>query len=487
MFVLSLGVYLTTTGGSMATDIMTYEVTKGIVERGTVAMSYNLYEMDAHRGVDGRYYAPYGIGHALYGVPFYVAGRAVERSGLEVGKEEALRKAAVVVGSAVATAGIVFVTFWFAWALVGDLRASVLTALATGFATLLWPYSKFGFNAPLATLCVVSGVYLSWRGVRRERWGPLVGGGVALGCALLVRHELALAVLPVMAWIALENSPRWKVAARHAVAVGVPVLAAVLATAAYNIARFGNVLDTGYLRDETAGFGSIWDGALGLLISPGGSVFVYSPLAVVGVAAMVGLWRTDRHTVALLGGVAVVLFAFYATLQHWDADRSYGPRYLLPAVPLLCVPVAGWLRQSMTATRRRLLLAGVTLSLAVQAPGVLVDFAKVGSTPETGGRTLEARRWDVGSSALAVNASAALRAVPRNGRYLIGLEAPPRPRPAEGLARDFSEQFAFSLDFWWMYLFYLGVVPAAAALLLGGLPLVASALCLVKLRGCLGG
>ncbi len=150
MFVLSLGVYLTTTGGSMATDIMTYEVTKGIVERGTVAMSYNLYQMDAHRGVDGRYYAPYGIGHALHGVPFYVAGRAVERSGLEVGREEALRKAAVVVCSAVATAGIVFVTFWFAWALTADLRAAVLTAVATGFATLLWPYSKFGFNAPLA-------------------------------------------------------------------------------------------------------------------------------------------------------------------------------------------------------------------------------------------------------------------------------------------------------------------------------------------------
>ena len=41
-----------------------YEVTKGIVEHGTVAMSYNVFQMDAHRGVDGRYYAPYGIGHA---------------------------------------------------------------------------------------------------------------------------------------------------------------------------------------------------------------------------------------------------------------------------------------------------------------------------------------------------------------------------------------------------------------------------------------
>ena len=75
----SLAVYLMTTGGSMATDIMTYEVTKNMVEHRSVAMSYNVFQMDAHRGVDGRYYAPYGIGHALYSIPFYMAGRTAER------------------------------------------------------------------------------------------------------------------------------------------------------------------------------------------------------------------------------------------------------------------------------------------------------------------------------------------------------------------------------------------------------------------------
>ena len=63
----------------MATDIMTYEVTKNIVEQGSVAMSHDVFGMEAHRGVDGRYYAPYGIGHALYSVPFYIVGRAAER------------------------------------------------------------------------------------------------------------------------------------------------------------------------------------------------------------------------------------------------------------------------------------------------------------------------------------------------------------------------------------------------------------------------
>src|SRR5437773_2532768 len=77
VFLVALFLYVASTGGSMATDVMSYEVTKGIVEHGTVAMSHNVFNMEAHRGVDGRFYAPYGIGHAAYSIPFYAAARAV--------------------------------------------------------------------------------------------------------------------------------------------------------------------------------------------------------------------------------------------------------------------------------------------------------------------------------------------------------------------------------------------------------------------------
>ena len=84
---LSLAVYVTTTGGSIATDTMTYEVTKSMVEDGSVAMSYNLYEMDAHRGVDQH-------------------GRALPRRPRRIGqdaREHAVRDALAVVGANDAT------------------------------------------------------------------------------------------------------------------------------------------------------------------------------------------------------------------------------------------------------------------------------------------------------------------------------------------------------------------------------------------------
>ncbi len=483
VFLFTLCVYVLTAGGSMATDIMTYEVTKSMVERQSVEMSYNLFGMEAHRGIDGRYYAPYGLGHALYSVPFYLVGRTVENVvGSQVGRSESLRKAAVATGSTVVAAASVWLVFSFSWAILGRLVPAVLTALAFGFSTMLWPYSKFGFNAPLATFCVLGGIYGVWVGVRSRRMLMVMGGGVGLGCALLVRHELALVTVPVGCWLLLEHGRDWKRALKDILTVAIPVAMALLVTAYYNLTRFGNPLDTGYLRDATAGFGSIWTGVWGLLISPGGSVFLYSPLLILGVWALAEFARRDRRTAFLFGGVVLTLFCFYATLAHWDADRSYGPRYLLPGLAFLCVPLVSWFALKPCEWRRRMLVAGLVVSTLIQVPGILVDFSKVGHTEEIGYRPFELRRWEWQSSALALNTEAALDAVPLTVRHLVGSEARPEVKVGEGEARDFSSQFAYSLDFWWMYLFYLGLVPAPLVIVFAGIPLGLAVLCLRRLR-----
>ena len=189
-------------GGSFATDLTSYEVTKNLVEHGSVAMSFNVLKTDAERGIDGRYYAPVGIGHPVFGIPFYTVARILETTaGIRLGKPNSLRKAAVVTGSAVAAAGTVHLTFLFAVRLGGTVRSGVLTALALAFGSTLWPYSKFGFNEPLAAFCLLGGAYGVWLGVRQQRRIWLTLGGVCLGGALLTRHEMIVGVLPVALWL----------------------------------------------------------------------------------------------------------------------------------------------------------------------------------------------------------------------------------------------------------------------------------------------
>jgi hypothetical protein len=76
--------------------------------------------------------------------------------------------------------------------------------------------------------------------------------------------------------------------------------------------------------------------------------------------------------------------------------------------------------------------------------------------------TLAERQWSWGSTLLAQDAAAGWHAVPQNMHYLANRD--PLPAIAAPAAEDdhsFAQQFSFSIDFWWLYLFYMGVLPRA--------------------------
>ena len=111
----------------------------------------------------------------------------------------------------------------------------------------------------------------------------------------------------------------------------------------------------------------IWTGLRGLLFSPGRSLFLYSPwllLAIPGVypalptGAAVSWWPVFPILVVLL----------YAMKLGWHGG-SWGPRYLLPVVPLLavaCAPALSWLLQRGQGGDS---LAGLTLARSECDPG----------------------------------------------------------------------------------------------------------------------
>jgi len=111
------------------------------------------------------------------------------------------------------------------------------------------------------------------------------------------------------------------------------------------------------------------------------------------------------------------------------------------------------------------------ISLAVQVPGVVVDYAKVSVAHARahGAPTPDDRLFNWRVSPLTLNTAAALELTPRNVGWLLGRGDAPRPVRAvsDRAQSDFSQQFADTLDFWWMYLLRMGVAsPATVRLLL---------------------
>jgi hypothetical protein len=291
--------------------------------------------------------------------------------------------------------------------------------------------------------------------------------GTACGLAMLTRHELALVAIPSMAALVWGWPHGWYKQAAWWVGGAVPPSAVWLW---YNHVRFGSALDTGYLRDETIGMGSSIAGGLwGLLFSPGASIFLYSPVAIAAVIALVRLRHRHPRLVWHIAVLAGTFTLFYAQMASWAGGRSYGPRYLVPFLPLLCVPLALWMA-GLPPRGRRWILACCALSVLVQIPGVLVDFAKV--------RVAYARQFQAGpyedrmhtwqACPLVLNTRASMTAVPATLRQLAGLQPKPAIQAAAGEgSRSFSQQFAFGLDFWWVSLFYLDIISGLTSVVIG--------------------
>lgn len=470
LFLLALGVYFFTAGASLTTTdaVVTFDVTRSLVEEGSVAMSGNLLGMEAHRGRDGRYYAPFGLGQSLYNVPFYVAARTlVSVTGVKLGKPDSVPKACVALGTTVLVAACVWMIFRFALALTGSLSASASAALAMAFGSVLWPYARFGFNQPLAALALLAATFHAFVGARRDRPRDLVLSGLWLAAGLMTRHETALAAAPIALWLLVDGRPAGAQRWRRLLAFAPGVIAGIGLWLAFNAIRFGNPLDSGYLRDPTPGFGSpLGAGVLALLVSPGASLFLYSPVAVVGVAGLAWLFvRGDRSAASLLLSLSIVFLLFYATLGNWLGGRSYGSRYLVLVLPLLGVGIAIVCDRLSHPLARRALLGAAVLSVVLQLPGVLVDYAKVSqaSGAARGAFQTEARQWQWEAAPLVMNAAALRTALPDNVDYLLGRrQPPPVAAPAGDADRGFSQQFGFSLDLWWLYLFYMKALPGWA-------------------------
>jgi hypothetical protein len=373
---LLLGVYLLSTGGQPFIsdgEVMRITATR-IAEEHTVTLPGDaaVYPQVVRRA-DGVLFSKYGLGQPLLAAPLhwfgrYVVGRwlAAPDRAFYVGQFTAVLLPAIVTAL---TGGVLC-----AWAarLYHSTRMGVALALLWGLGTLAWPYSRFFFSEPLFTACLLAAACAIYT---RH---PLVAG-LAFGYAVLTR-TIGAALLPAfVVYLALapSPSPNGRGAARSA---GVRVrqilwflpgtLPAMLLWLAYNWVRFRSLADHGYASE---GFtGNLWDGLYGLLLSPGKSLFLYVPLLLALPFAVWPFARRCKAEALFIGMVTVIMLLTSATWWIWWGGTDWGPRFLVPLLPFLVLPLGTLLEQR--AWRLIIGLVLLPLSLFVNALGILVDF-----------------------------------------------------------------------------------------------------------------
>lgn len=288
-----------------------------------------------------------------------------------------------------------------------ELGAGVHVAAALGFGlgTLVLPYATvLSDHVVVASLLLLVFRLLLELADRPEAVGgaSLFGAGSVAGLAVLASHSALLAVGALGAYAGWHCRPRRRAAWFLA---GGLVPAALLA--GYQWACFGDPLDLPQSHQldlfQTAARAPLlgifaapdWGVLSELLFRPYRGLFPFTPvLALSGYGLVRMLAERRRRAEAVLFGAIFLLFLLMnSAFNGWHGGSSFGPRYLIPALPFLALPMA------LAFARFRLLsvaLAGVSVAVmgvvTAVGPHVEVTLRRPASEhylPLALGRTVE--------------------------------------------------------------------------------------------------
>ncbi len=384
-----VGLYLLVSGqGFYSTDGETMaRTTWAMVDKGRLSVPCDDALPSAIEGREGRCYSRYGLGQPLAAVPLYLVGKGASALFPDLDYGQVLRFTlarfnqfvmALACGAVCALGALLY----------RSTRMGAGLALLFGLSTLALPYSRFYFNEPLTVLGLAMALLglFSYRQKMRRNWLWL--GGAGFGLAVLTRTVSALLLPAFLAYLwSLEQGdqagsnpqltlPRapgnlFAIASGRAVCFLLPVAMLSALQVAYQWWAFGNPWSGGYRGEgwQTP----LWLGLYGLLLSPGKSLLLFTPLTLLSGWGWARWVREGWRREAVFFAASFLLWLlFHAGWWTWHGGWSWGPRFMVPMLPFLILPIGSLWRLGRGPRTAIIILAAI--GFAVQLGGLLVNF-----------------------------------------------------------------------------------------------------------------
>ncbi len=287
---------------------------------------------------EGRYYSNKAPGASFLGVPVYFALYHWQKAfGADPGSREWTTINAHLISLFVSTLCTAFATaLFFLFLHHKGLRArdAMLNSLVFAFATLIFPFdtSLWGHTTAAAFL-LLAATRLS----RTEKM-PTIACGFFAGMALLTEYLAGISLVLFALYILYRKSY-----ARRIVYFFAGALPPVLLLLVYQKIAFGGFFVTAFAKSNPLFMGSatdmvgvfshfsfftLWD----LLFSPFRGLFFFMPILFCAFYRR----RWDPYSIFCLLSAALYVLVI-SLFNAWHGGSSTGPRYLIPAIPFLCL------------------------------------------------------------------------------------------------------------------------------------------------------
>jgi hypothetical protein len=376
IFVTTFAVYLLSSGREppWGDANVQYMVAESLVRRGAIDIP-KPWPDDLPRGRDGKFYSTYPILTSLVQLPGLVVLEGVATAAPPA------RGLARPLTSHLACSAFGALTCLLFFRLCRQRKLSLAASSAAtailAFATTVWVYAHYSYSE-IAQAAMFTGLVLQLLRLDEE---PTPGRarwlGLYAGLLFSLKYIYAAAILGAALFVVWRLGWRLgrdrRLLARLALAAATTALPFAFLAMLYNYLSWGSPVSTGYHPY----FASYWGenplvGLWGMLLSPGKSLWLYSPPLVLGLAALPRLWRDHRAACLAVLATAAPVLAVYSRYKL-NGDYAWGPRFVVFLVPALALGVAvlldAWLARPRSWLRRCVLAAAIALGVAVQLLG----------------------------------------------------------------------------------------------------------------------
>ena len=332
------------------------------------------------RAPNGRFYQPHDIGNIVLMLPAAWIGARLSSA---PAADDALNPPALSrAGASLTCAALAAIgCFWMfrLFSIYWPIEAAFLLALAFPATTFFIAYARAAWDV-LGGCCLMCGVlYYSARLLRGER-SPNSAVMLALTMAGVCSFRYSLAPFMPPAACVLFLLARRHLTRATVFASAVTFAVAMLPTFAYNFVRTGSPIRPAtatdqYLHGVNALTGSVMHGLYGLFLSPNRGLFLFSPILLLLIVAAIraqSLTRDQRQLLAAYGAGAAGYALLISKMANWGAF-GWGPRYLLPVLPVLFFGAACG-AMSMWRIARPAVLALAILSAVLTIPPAVVNW-----------------------------------------------------------------------------------------------------------------